>query len=277
MPSLSSLRASTLGSFRQLTFRDEVTGKTLPYNLYLPDGYDGSTSYPVVLFIADSGVVGRETTAPLQGYGGLIWASRAEQAKHPSLVVVPEFPSVTIDDHNGFTMTGYVEMTRRLLTFVESRYRVDPKRVYATGQSMGCMMLLYLAAAHPGLFTAEYFVSGQWDIRTLAGLRTQKFFYLAAGGDAKASGVQRDVKAMLTRDGVPFGSATWNARWSPAQFATAVSGILARGTAINIPTFATGSVLAGSTGTATGSEHMASFAYAYTIEGIRDWLFRQTA
>ena len=31
-------------------------------------------------------------------------------------------------------------------------------------------------------------VSGQWDISVLSGMENQKFFYVTAGGDAKASG-----------------------------------------------------------------------------------------
>lgn len=65
----------------------------VPYNLYIPRNYDKTRTYPLVMFIADSSVVGRETTAPLtQGYGGLIWATAAEQAKHASFVLVPWRP-----------------------------------------------------------------------------------------------------------------------------------------------------------------------------------------
>jgi predicted peptidase len=138
-------------------------------------------------------------------------------------VLVPEFPSVTIDDHGSHTTTDYVEMTARLLVSVSSQYAIDPSHLYGTGQSMGCMMVLYLAAEHPDLFTAEYFVSGQWDVSVLGNLGKEKFFYIAAGGDQFASTGQTDVEGMLKTQGVAYNSATWDATWSAAQFSTAAS------------------------------------------------------
>lgn len=96
------------GQFQQFEYTDAKTGLKVPYNLYIPRNYDKTRTYPLVMFIADSSVVGRETTAPLtQGYGGLIWATAAEQAKHASFVLVPQFPKVIIDDHGRFTTTEY--------------------------------------------------------------------------------------------------------------------------------------------------------------------------
>jgi len=273
---LQTMISSVKDKFKQFTYTDATTGKTLPYNLFIPANYDASKSYPLVLFIADSSVVGKEVTAPLtQGYGGIIWATDAEQAKHASFVLVPEYPQVIIDDHSGFTLTDYVEITARLLNSVTSAYNIDKNRLYATGQSMGCMTLLVLSAKYPDLFAAEFFVSGQWDITTLGNLAKEKFFYIAAEGDDKASAGQAEVKTMLQTAGVKFSAATWDATWSSEQFSAAVKTMLADGNNINFATFKKGSVLpAGAS--AGASEHMYSFDYAYKIESVRDWLFKQT-
>ena len=71
-----ALKNETLKKFRQLTFEDAKTGKTMAYNLLVPEGYDGTKSYPLVLFMADASTVGKDVTAPLtQGYGALEFAS----------------------------------------------------------------------------------------------------------------------------------------------------------------------------------------------------------
>lgn len=180
------------GTFQQFDYEDAETGLTVPYNLYVPEGYDGTQSYPLMVFIADSSVVGRETTAPLsQGYGGLIWATEEEQAKHPGFVLVPEFPEVIIDDHGSFTTTEFVELTARMVRSVVAQYGMDKNRIYATGQSMGCMTLMYLSARYPDLFAAQLFVSGQWDVNTLENLSDETFFTLwrkATQKHRKASG-----------------------------------------------------------------------------------------
>lgn len=274
---LQTMISEVKGKFKQFGFKDPDTGKTVPYNLYIPDNYDSSKSYPLVLFIADSSVVGKDTTAPLtQGYGGLIWATKEEQAKHESFVLVPEYPETILDDHSGFTMTDYVEMTPRLLNSVTSSYNIDKNRVYGTGQSMGCMTIMYLSAQHPDLFTAEFFVSGQWDISKLGNLASQKFFYIAAAGDDKASAGQVEVENMLKTAGTKYSSATeWDATWPSDKSSSAVKSILSEGNNINIATFKKGTVLPEGTPAGT-SEHMYSFDYAYKIEAVRDWLFQQT-
>jgi len=274
---LQTMITDVKDKFKQFEYKDPDTGKTVAYNLYIPDNYDSSKSYPLVLFIADSSVVGKDTTAPLtQGYGGLIWATKEEQAKHESFVLVPEYPETILDDHSGFTMTDYVEMTPRLLNSVTSSYNIDKNRLYGTGQSMGCMTIMYLSAQYPDLFTAEFFVSGQWDISKLGNLASQKYFYIAAEGDDKASAGQIEVETMLKSAGAKYSAATnWDATWSADKFATAVNSILSEGNNINIATFKKGTVLPEGTPVGT-SEHMYSFDYAYKIEAVRDWLFQQT-
>jgi predicted peptidase len=272
---LQAMISAVAGKFRQFTYTDTQTGKTLPYNLYVPANYDPSKSYPLVLFMPDASVNGKETTAPLtQGYGAIIWATDAEQAKHPSFVLVPEYSVTVLDDHNGFVMTDYIDITFRLLNSITSQYNIDKNRLYTTGQSQGCMISLVLSTKYPDLFAAEWFVSGQWDITTLGNLAKQKFFYIAAEGDEKASGGQAEVKNMFTSAGVKYSTATWDATWSSDQFATAVKSILAEGNKINIATFKKGTVLPAGVAVGT-SEHMYSFDYAYKIESVRDWLFAQ--
>lgn len=153
---------------------------------------------------------------------------------------------------------------------------MDTKRVYGTGQSMGCMMTMYLAAQNPGLYTAVMLVSGQWETSALSGLSKTPFFYIAAGGDSKSSGGQKDVKAMFDSQGVSYASATWDATWSAARLNAAAKTLFAKNDTHSFASFATGTVLKANPG-AGGMEHMASFEPAYKITAARDWLFAQTA
>jgi dipeptidyl aminopeptidase/acylaminoacyl peptidase len=69
---LQTMISDTVSKFQQFTYTDAETGLTIDYNLYVPADYNASESYPLVYFIADSSVVGQDTTAPLtQGYGGI--------------------------------------------------------------------------------------------------------------------------------------------------------------------------------------------------------------
>jgi len=279
-PTLEEMVAAGVADgFDQVEWTDPETGETLTYNIYLPADYDESSSYPMVVYIPDSSLVGDDATAALSQYGALVWASESQQAETESIVVVPSYPEVILDDHGSFTMTDYVDMTARLVESLESEYAVDTNRVYGTGQSMGAMTIMYLAAQDPDLFAAEMIVSGQWDITQLTGLADETFVYTAAAGDDKASVGQTDVEAMLDEAGVDYSTTTADATAAEATEAAAEE-MLAAGDSANFLTFDEGTVLeaSGSSGSgAMGGEHMASFQPAYEISALRTWLLQQTA
>ena len=160
-----------------------------------------------------------------------------------------------------------------LIAQLQQDYSIDANRLYTTGQSMGCMTSLYLNSKYPDLFAASMFVSGQWDITVLKPLEEKTFFYITAGGDAKASGGQDEVMAMLDADGVPYSFGTWSAQNSSEEQAEAVNALLAEGHPINMVRFETGTVFKEGE---SGMEHMASFNYGYRLSAVRDWLFAQS-
>ena len=137
-----ALKQETLGKFKQLTFNDEQTGKTMEYNLLVPESSEAGQKLPLVLFMADASTAGKEVTAPLtQGYGALEFASDRDQQQHPSFVLVPQYTDWAVQD--DWSTTDEVEMTIRLLESVCKEYNVDTNRLYTTGQSMGGMMSFY--------------------------------------------------------------------------------------------------------------------------------------
>ena len=100
---LQAMIAEVAPKFQLMTYEDAETGTSLQYQLYIPENYDAGQSYPLLQFIPDSSVVGKGTDAVLtQGWGGLVWATDAEQAKHPCFIVVPVFTETIVDDsHNS--------------------------------------------------------------------------------------------------------------------------------------------------------------------------------
>ena len=267
-----ALKQEALGKFKQLTFNDEQTGKRMEYNLLVPEDYDGTASYPLVLFMADASTVGKEVTAPLtQGYGALEFASDRDQQLHPSFVLVPQYTDWAVQD--DWSTTDEVEMTIRLLADVCRQYNVDTNRLYTTGQSMGGMMSFYFNITHPDLFAASLFVSSQWDTSKMQDFGKKKFFYIVAGGDQKVSGGMRDLAAVLQENEARVDSASWSAKLPSSEQEKLAEELIARGGNINFIKWETGSVLSE---TGRAMEHMASFDYGYKIDAVRDWLFKQS-
>ena len=258
--------------FQQFTFTDEETGISFEYGLYVPEDYDASQSYPLIMFIPDSTGAGKSAAEIVQQYyGATVWVTNEEQAKHASFVLVPAFTGTVTTD--SWEADHQIDATVKLIEQLEGEYSIDENRLYTTGQSRGCMSSLYLNSKYPDLFAASLYVSGQWDISVLSGMENQKFFYVTAGGDEKASGGQDEVMAMFDKDGVAYSYGTWSAQDSAEAQDTAVEALLSEGLDANMIRFETGTVFKEGQ---SGMEHMASFNYAYKLTAVRDWLFEQS-
>ncbi len=273
---LQAMIAEVAPKFQLLTYEDAETGTTLQYQLYIPEDYDETRSYPLIQFIPDSSVVGRDADYVLtQGWGGLIWATEEEQAKHPAFVVVPVFTETVVDD--DFNHSSQIEVAVRLIQSLVEQYSIDTNRLYTTGQSMGGMTSFYLNVTYPDLFAASLFVGSQWDNSILNVLEGDRFFYVVAAGDPKASAGQAGLIEVFEADGAAYSHSEWSAQYDADAQNAAVANMLAEGNSANFITFTLGSTTTdGSTGGGGAGEHMTSFDYAYKLEAVRDWLFEQS-
>ncbi len=219
-----SLVATYTDLFDQLTYTDEETGLSITYNLYLPEGYDENAEYPMVVFIGDSTTAGTDAEYSLtQGLGGIVWASSEWQSVYPTIVAVPTYPETILDDHDGYTTTEYVELTKRFIEYMSEEYAVDTEKIYGTGQSMGCMTTLILASEYPDLYAGCMFVDGQWDTELLSNLEGQTFVYFAAEDDTSAWSGAQDLMARYDADGVTYTYAQWDGTWSADELSSAAS------------------------------------------------------
>ena len=272
---LQAMISEIAPKYQLLTFDDAETGTSLQYYLFVPEDYDASQSYPLIQFIPDSSVVGKDAEAVLtQGWGGLIWATDAEQAKHASFVVVPVFTETIVDDN--FNHSQQIDMAVRLLQSLTEEYSIDTDRIYTTGQSMGGMTSFYMNVTWPDLFAASLYVGSQWDVNVLSAVEDDTFFYVVSAGDPKASAGQSELMGLFDSDDVSYSAAEWSAQGEAEAQNAAVAALLTEGNSANFVTFTEGSTLAeGQTASSGAGEHMTSFDYAYKIEAIRDWLFAQ--
>ncbi|CAL9661120.1 hypothetical protein [Streptomyces sp. enrichment culture] len=265
--------------FQQFSFKDPENGNTLKYNLYIPKGYDseGDESYPLVLFMHDAAVLSSDPLTTLtQGLGAVSWASPEDQAKRPAFVLAPQYDTTVVDDHGSYTITNWLDTTVRLLEKVTGSYKVDEKRLYATGQSMGAIMTIIINFQHPDLLAASFIVDGQWDSSKVKPLADQNLWFVAAHGDASAYAGQNKIAKVLEGEGAKITTATWDGKSTQAEFAADVKAMTARGTAINHTIFKKGTVVPEGQEETSLNNHLNSWRVAYTIEGIRDWVFQHS-
>lgn len=259
--------------FQHFTFKDPKTGLDLMYNLYIPKNYDRSKPYPMVIFIHDAGATSDQMTTTLtQGVGAVIWAAPSDQAKHEAFVLAPQYSrGAVVNDNSEYTSD--LDITVRLVKDVAGRYSIDKDRIYTTGQSMGCMMSIAMQIKYPDVFAASMLVAGQWDAQKMKAIANKNMWILVAEGDTKAFPGMTAATTAMEEAGGKVSRAIWNARANEAEMAANVKKMIDEGNNIKFVVFEKGTVFP--EGMAGGMEHRQTWAVAYYIEGVRDWLFAQ--
>lgn len=248
------------------------------YNLFVPNDYDRSRQYPLVLFIGDQTISGKGRRITLeQGMGALCWVTDEFQSKHPCFVLAPAHDEEDPVANDLYEVTEQLERIKRMCEEVEREYSIDKNRIYATGQSMGCMSCYELMYRYPDYFAAALCVSGHWTREKIAACakRGQKIWMVLSELDDKGYVCVCEVRGLLDRDGVAYGWYEWNGRESPEQLSKDVETAAADEHNFRI------SVYAGDTALRKGMADEAPFGrpagwyLTYRIRAICEWLLTQ--
>lgn len=247
--------------------------KGLKYNLFIPKQYDSSKKYPLVLFIEDAGALGEDARITLaQGYGAVIWAAEEEQKKHECFVLAPQFPGPTIAN-DEFEVSEELETAKCLLDEVVSRYSIDQDRIYGTGQSMGCMSTCELNIRYPELFAACLLVGGQWNPKTMVQCIDKNLWITVSEGDEKAFPINNAVVENMEKAGCRVGRYWWDAKKSQGELNQDIEEALKDGCKIRYSVFKGDSVLPDGVKPHPLRYHENTWRVAYSLSGLRDWLF----
>ena len=262
-------------NFKQFVFKDPRTGTSVKYNLYIPKNYDRNKKYPLVLFMHDMGVLSEDTkTTLLQGNGAVSFATPEEQSRHEAFVLAPQYSRQVVDDNGD--ITSDLEATVNLVReYLPSKYSIDTKRIYATGQSMGGMMAIVMNSKYPDLFAASYLVACQWDDKEVAPMAKNNLWILVSTGDAKAYPGMNAITSELIKMGGTVTRETWKGDYAEGQFLESARRLAAQKTNIKYTTLEKGTNPYLPKDANPGSEHSGTWKIAYSIPGIKDWMFSQ--
>jgi len=133
---------------RQVT----VEGKASAYQVYVPKGYDRTRPLPVILFLHGAGE--RGVDGLLQTEVGLGSAIRRHVDRFPAIVVFPQAAPQTVwQGPPARAALAALDRTMR-------EFRIDRRRVYLAGLSMGGNGAWHLAYNHPDRFAAMVVICG---------------------------------------------------------------------------------------------------------------------
>ncbi|MBN2714674.1 MAG: dienelactone hydrolase family protein, partial [Deltaproteobacteria bacterium] len=148
---------------------------SLPYRLFLPQGYSNSREYPMVLLLHRGGLGGDDNLQQITG--GAVWlASRRLQEKYPAIIVVPQCPEekkwmdkpfkgLPYRNHNQdlYPESTIEKVLVKLVKKISNTYSVDSRRIYIAGYSMGATGVWDIITRHPSIFAAAIVISGEND------------------------------------------------------------------------------------------------------------------
>jgi predicted peptidase len=270
----SAVKNLVVDDFQQFEYKDSKSGEVLKYNLFVPKAYDKAKSYPLVLFMHDAGATSDRTDNTLvQGIGAIAFANPEDQAKREAFVLAPQFTRAVVDDQSQ--ATSELDMVVDLINQLAGEYSIDKNRLYATGQSGGGMLSIAMNIKYPDFFAASFLVACQWDPSLIKPLATDKLWIVVSEGDEKAYPGQNAITTVLEQEGAKVSRAVWEGTSTAQQFAEAVNSMEAEGNPIKYVALKKGTVVPAGQEDSPGGNHVNTWRIAYTIEGIRDWLFRQ--
>jgi predicted peptidase len=157
----------------------DPSGNSMTYYVHVPSDYNprAQARYPIVLLLHGVGEDAHPTFTPEQNRNAILshpyvqaWTSAAIQAQWPSFVVVPQImaPNRWVDvpgPQGDYSLapqpTESLAMANAILTLVERTYtRIDGRRVYITGISMGAYGVWDAIERWPQEFAAAAPVAG---------------------------------------------------------------------------------------------------------------------
>ena len=190
----------------------------LPYRLFVPDSYDSTLSYPIILTMHGSGERGNDNEDQIaKNRLATAWAEPDIQSRWPGFVVSPQAPGGgswhSIIDASGASAQPFgnrsdiraeTVATLSLLDSLQSEFNIDPDRVYVTGISLGSFGSFEILDRAPGRFAAAVPMSGGFYASTTQSLHNVPLWIFHGESDTVVDPEwSRQVVRALMQDGRP--------------------------------------------------------------------------
>lgn len=210
--SCASLRAQGLELYEKKVF---ISGKdTLRYRILYPENYHQRRSYPVIVFLHGSGERGRDNQAQLM-HGGDLFVKEKVRNHFRAIVIFPQCPSDSawsLFKRNGKTneWSFFTEgkppvpqqLVKQLLDSLSESGKIDTKRIYLGGLSLGGIGTYDLLIRYPGYFAAAFPICGALNISAFLTNASPLPMWIFHGAldDAVPPSFSRDLyRALMTR------------------------------------------------------------------------------
>ena len=156
---------------KELSYENEQL--EMAYLLYLPEDFDESKTYRLVLFLHGAGDRGYDyETLHRIDYGFITTMLNTEAYAKDTILLVPQCPEPYLWVEDSWAEGAYTvanepspatKAAKELVDQTVREYPIDENRIYACGVSMGGMGVWELLARYPGFFAAAAPICGCLD------------------------------------------------------------------------------------------------------------------
>ena len=168
---------------------------TLPYRLLLPEGYNDTKKYPLVIFLHGSGEKGNDNEKQLTHGTKLFLDNRKD---FPAIIVFPQcnansyWSNVNIvgsgkdrafEFSDGGEPTAPMQLLMQLVKKLPHQYKIKKRQVYVMGLSMGGMGTFELVNRMPKTFAAAIPICGGANTNTAKNLKITNWWVFHGGKD----------------------------------------------------------------------------------------------
>lgn len=215
---LLGMKSQGLEAYQKKTFNSGT--EQLGYRLLLPENFDASQKYPLLLFLHGGGERGADNEKQLT-HGGKLFLEPRNRGAFPAVILVPQCPEesywaqvdidrsnypIGLDFHYEKGPTPPLNAVMKLLqSYLEEAY-IDTNRVYIMGLSMGGMGTFEMLYRMPDVFAAAIPICGAGMPEMAASFATKTPLWVFHGAKDQVVGPEHSVQmveALLKTGGRP--------------------------------------------------------------------------
>jgi predicted peptidase len=155
----------------------------------------------LILYLHGRGGAGMDNRKQISGGNALgthLWIEPDMQERHPAFVLAPQIPEGATWHTAGDQPSSHVAALLELLDKLRSELRIDARRVYVVGQSLGGYGAWDIIARYPGVFAAAVPLCGGGDTKHILSARNVAVWAFHGAKDATVPVVRsREIVAAL--------------------------------------------------------------------------------
>lgn len=175
-------------------------GDTLRYRMLMPANYDVQKSYPLVIFLHGAGERGSDNAAQLL-HGGDLFLKDSLRQQYPAFVIFPQCPKdstwapLRLNRDSSGKVTGFKfiendrqpvpgQLVKSLLDSLLTTGKINSKKIYIGGLSLGGMGTFDLLARFPNVWAAGFPICGAGEAASAARFAKVPVWIFHGGADA---------------------------------------------------------------------------------------------